>query len=72
MTFIGRVSKGSILLPPDVQLPDGLELQVTIPELPPQSSKAGERLSRFAGIVKDLPPDFAKNHDHYIHGAAKR
>ncbi len=72
MTFIGRVSKGAIVLPPDVQLPDGLELQVTIPELPAVSSKAGERLAKFAGIVNNLPPDFAKNHDHYIHGAPKR
>ena len=72
MTFTGKVSKGAILLPPDVELPDGLELQVTIPELPPQSSKAGERLSKFSGIVKGLPADFARNHDHYIHGAAKR
>ena len=26
----------------------------------------------FAGIFKDLPTDFAENHDHYIHGTPKR
>jgi hypothetical protein len=31
-----------------------------------------ELLQEFTGIAKDLPPDFARNHDHYIHGGPKR
>ena len=29
-------------------------------------------LMRFAGSIPGLPEDFAENHDHYIHGAAKK
>jgi hypothetical protein len=29
-------------------------------------------LLKYSGIVKDMPPDFAAEHDHYIHGTPKR
>lgn len=72
MTFTGKVIKGAIVLPPGIRLPEGLQLEVSIPELPAQTSSLQDRLSKFAGIIQDLPPDFARNHDHYIHGAPKR
>lgn len=31
-----------------------------------------ERMKPIIGIAKDLPPDFAINHDHYLYGAPKR
>lgn len=31
-----------------------------------------EKLQKYAGAVEGLPPDFARNHDHYIHGGPKR
>ena len=72
MTFTGKVVKGAIILPPNVRLPEGLQLEVTIPELAAQTAAIHERLLKFAGIIKDVPPDFARNHDHYIHGAPRR
>ena len=72
MTFTGKVVKGAIILPPNVKLPEGLQLEVTIPELAAQTATIHERLLKFAGIIKDVPPDFARNHDHYIHGAPRR
>ena len=32
----------------------------------------GDALSEFAGVVHELPADYASNHDHYLHGAPKR
>lgn len=72
MTFTGKVIKGAIVPPADVKLPEGLQLEVTIPEWPDPKSFTHEGLTKFAGIIKDLPPDFARNHDHYLHGAPKR
>lgn len=72
MTFKGKVIQGAIILPPDIKLPEGLQLEVNIPELSAQSSLQQSGLLKFAGIINDLPPDFAANHDHYIHGAPKR
>lgn len=32
----------------------------------------GEALAEFAGVVQELPADYAGNHDHYLHGQPKR
>ena len=31
-----------------------------------------DKLLRLAGTAKGLPPDLARNHDHYLHGLPKR
>jgi hypothetical protein len=31
-----------------------------------------EKLRSLAGKVRNLPADLAANHDHYLHGAARR
>jgi len=35
---------------------------------PAATSEAGQGLKRFAGAVRGLPSDMARNHDHYLHG----
>ena len=77
MTFIGTVLKGKVVLPPEAGLTDGTKVRIE-----PLSDKAAKpvkglgglakKLNAFAGTVHGLPPDFAENHDHYIHGAPKR
>lgn len=32
----------------------------------------GTALQEVAGTAKGLPPDFARNHDHYLHGTPRR
>jgi hypothetical protein len=32
----------------------------------------GEALLEVAGTVEGLPPDYAENHDHYLHGLPRR
>jgi hypothetical protein len=32
----------------------------------------GEALLEVAGTVAGLPPDYAENHDHYLHGLPRR
>ena len=44
-------------------------LQATVTGQPEGSW--GEALAEVAGTARNLPPDFAHNHDHYLHGAAK-
>ena len=42
---------------------------------PPATSSGrhwGQALAELAGTAKDLPDDYAHNHDHYLHGAPKR
>jgi len=40
-----------------------------VPEAP---VRWGEALLEIAGTAEGLPPDFAENHDHYLHGAPKQ
>ena len=38
----------------------------------PTERSWGEALLEVAGTAHGLPPDFADNHDHYLHGASRR
>ena len=72
MTYLGTVSNGVVILPLEARLPEGAQVRVEpiADAAPPES--VGKKLLALAGTVKDLPEDFAENHDHYIHGAPKR
>jgi hypothetical protein len=72
MTYTARVEKGAIVLDGNIQLPDGTRLKVEqIPDEPKDNRTVWEALRELDGKATGLPPDFAENHDHYIHGAPK-
>ena len=77
MSFTATVENDTIKLPPGLHLPDGMMVSVAAVESPrpadpePRGTFAG-RYQKYVGIADDLPPDFAQNHDHYLHGAPKR
>jgi hypothetical protein len=68
MTYWGRVSKGTVVLPPEANLPDGTEVRVE----PVAPKTLAERLKDVIGTVHGGPPDWAENHDYYIHGTPKK
>ena len=74
----GTVHDGAILLDGPAKLPEGARVAIevtSVTETPsPESETTPTLLSllKLAGIAKDLPDDFAAQHDHYIHGTAKR
>ena len=79
MTYKGKVTNGTVVLPPDAHIPEGTEVEVTPVASPSnggselrESPTLYETLQNFVGIFEGLPSDFAENHDHYIHGAPKR
>ena len=72
MTYRGRVKNGLIVLDLAVLLPEGAEVEVspvTQQELLPTWAEVFKDLT---GKAEGLPPDMARNRDHYIHGAQKR
>lgn len=71
-SYVGIVKNGVVMLPPASDLAEGSE--VTVEPIPSaaQPPSLYETLKPFIGIFKDLPADFAENHDHYLHGAPKR
>jgi hypothetical protein len=53
-----------------VELPDGAEVRLTIPDVAGQASFA-ERYAGYIGVLDDLPPDLAaKDHESGCHPAA--
>lgn len=69
MTFIGKISHGTVVLPPDANLPEGTRVRVE--PLTATARKLTERYASLIGIADDLPADLARNLDHYVHGHPK-
>jgi hypothetical protein len=70
MSFEGTVKNGVIVLDEEEKLPEGTRVEVTVKEEEKKPTLLG--LLKLAGTLDDLPPDFAAEHDHYIHGTPKR
>jgi hypothetical protein len=71
MTYKGHVKNGMVVLDDPVKLPDGAEVRVEVLE-PARELTLAERLKDVIGIVKGMPRDMARNHDHYLHGKPKK
>lgn len=77
MAFIGKVSKGTVNLPPGVNLPDGTEVELILPEPETASHESSEtsfvlRETASVLVTSQLPDDLAANHDYYLHGGKKQ
>ena len=70
MSITAIVENDTIKLPPGVHLPDGTE--VSIETKASAGRSVAERYAKLAGAAVDMPPDLARNLDHYIHGHAKQ
>lgn len=68
MSYVGKVTKGTVILPPGTDLPEGTAVRVE----PLRDESLAKRLMRVIGSVEGLPSDFAENHDFYIHGTPKK
>jgi hypothetical protein len=80
MTLNGHVENGKIVLDQSVPLVDGTKVRVelALPQEPDRQDEAErsartlyERWKPLFGMLKDGPTDFARNHNHYIHGTPK-
>ena len=74
MSFEGIVQNGVVVLESGQSLPEGTRVEVLVKaEVAVESAEPTlGALLRYAGVIKDLPTDMARNHDHYLHGAPKR
>ena len=70
MSITATVENDTIKLPAGIHLPDGTPVRVE--PIKDNGPTLAERLATFIGVAKDLPPDLAENHDHYLYGTPKR
>jgi len=66
--YLGKVSRGVVVLPPEADLPEGTPVRVETVVPQPLS----QRLQKVIGVIRGMPPDWAENHDHYLHGTPKK
>jgi hypothetical protein len=73
MTWKGRVSGGVVVVEKGAPLPEGATVQIRLERRSARALRSlRATLLRHAGKGRRLPPDLAAQHDHYIHGVAKR
>jgi hypothetical protein len=72
MKYTGTIRDGVVVLEGGPPLKNGTLVAVEPIEPGGDSATLGQRLKRFSGSVKGLPKDLARNHDHYLHGGAKK
>ncbi len=72
MTYHGIIRNGAIVLDDGITLPDGTRVKVVADVEQEETKPTHLGLLKLAGKAKDLPADFAEQHDHYIHGTPKR
>lgn len=72
MSYTGTIERGIVRLPPEANWPDGTTVRVEKVEVPQGRNELTRRLREIAAQLDGLPEDWAEEHDHYIHGTAKR
>lgn len=72
MSFTGTVKNGVVILPPDVKLPDGAEVDVVLREVQPQEDPFLEAVKKAARPRPHWPEDYALNHGHYVSGEPQK
>lgn len=73
MSYTGTVENGVVRLPPEAHWPDGTQVRVEPLESGSDRRRLVDKLRAIAAkMPRDLPADWAAQHDHYIHGTPKR
>ncbi len=63
MTCTVKVANGTIPLPPGVELSDGAEVQLIVPDPVARPASFAGRYAAYIGAADDLPADLAANLD---------
>lgn len=74
-----KVENGTIRLPSGVKLPDGAEVQLTIPDAALKNGNTAAKDDPFLATIEKIakprphwPADYALNHGHYVSGEPKK
>jgi hypothetical protein len=72
MTYKGTVRNGVVILPPEADLPEGAEVDVTPREVAVENDPFLTLVEKLAKPRAHLPADYALNHGHYVRGEPKK
>ena len=71
MSFEGTIVNGTVVPDEPTGLAEGTRVEFVVKKPEPEKPTL-LGLMKLAGVIKDAPPDWAAEHDHYIHGTPKR
>jgi hypothetical protein len=71
MSFTGKIQNGVVVLPPEVKLPEGTEVNVEPIGLP-ENDPFMDAVLKLAKPRPHWPKDYALNHGHYVSGEPKK
>ena len=71
MSYKGTVKNGVVMLPPEAELPERAEVEVTPLEARTEDPPFLRAILKLAK-PRDWPEDFALNHAHYVKGHPKK
>lgn len=78
MPYRGHVENGTVVFDEPTEIAEGTMVAVAVLEQRAVRREEDtavsdyDRLEPLIGKAEGLPPDFAENHDHYIHGQPKK
>jgi hypothetical protein len=73
MSYAGKVKNGVVVLPPEVRLAEGQQVEVVAAATATQTDSLRDATTAPArATAGGLPDDLAANHDYYLHGGRKR
>ena len=72
--MIARVHNHSIVLPADLEVPEGTEVQITLPDSVAGGANDNPMawMQEFVGAIDTLPADAAERHNELAHGRKRR
>lgn len=72
MSFEGTFTNGRIEFAEPPTMAEGTVVEVVVKKEPEQPKPTLLGLMKLAGVIKDMPADFAEEHNHHIHGTPRR
>jgi hypothetical protein len=75
--FEGTFTNGTVVFSEPPALEEGTVVEVVVKKKEPEQDREESKptflgLLKLAGAIKDMPADFAEEHNHYIHGTTRR
>jgi hypothetical protein len=72
MSFKGTIQNGVVVLPPEIKLPEGTEVNVETLAVPAEEDPFMQAVLKLAKPRPHWPKDYALNHGHYVSGEPKK
>ena len=72
MSIRGTVKDGVVILPADVQLAEGAEVEVVLPEERASHEAFFKLIDKLAKPRPHWPDDYSLNHGYYVSGEPRR